>query len=185
MTEESKEKKKKKRKKERNISRREVDEVLVDLQLWQSVNVKLLEEPQEMADLVRMYSKAVAEAPFKRLREQSSFSFHIETSGSSVKVDKDGRGLLKVWSKHIEQMRNVSAEMSAAIVAEYPSPQLLLQAYQRCSTEQEAQLLLKDIMVRRGAGVLATCRRIGPEVSKRVHTFFTSSDGEVLLQSAT
>ncbi|XP_019642597.1 PREDICTED: crossover junction endonuclease EME1-like [Branchiostoma belcheri] len=165
MTDDSKKGKRKKKERETEnsiiVTRIDVEEALVHLQLWEDVVVKLLEEPEQVADMVRMYTKAVAETPFKRQRDESTFSFHIESNAANcVKVDREGRGLLKVWQRHIQQMRNVSPEMSAAIVAEYPSPQLLLQAYERCSTEKEAQMLLKDIMVRRGAGVLATSRRI-------------------------
>ncbi|XP_035694986.1 crossover junction endonuclease EME1-like [Branchiostoma floridae] len=188
MTEDSKKGKRKKKKEMESttiITRMDVEEALVHLQLWEDVVVKLLEEPEQVADMIRMYTKAVAETPFKRQRDESTFSFHIESDAvNCVKVDKDGRGLLKLWQRHIQQMRNVSPEMAAAIVAEYPSPQLLIQAYERCSTEKEAQLLLKDIMVRRGAGVLATSRRIGPELSRKLHMLFTSSDGEKLLHSA-
>ncbi|XP_078690523.1 uncharacterized protein LOC144921439 isoform X2 [Branchiostoma floridae x Branchiostoma belcheri] len=187
MTEDSKKGKKKKKKETENsiiVTRIDVEEAQVHLQLWEDVVVKLLEEPEQVADMVRMYTKAVAETPFKRQRDESTFSFHIESNAANcVKVDREGRGLLKVWQRHIQQMRNVSPEMSAAIVAEYPSPQLLLLAYERCSTEKEAQMLLKDIMVRRGAGVLATSRRIGPEVSRRLHTLLTSHDSERLLHS--
>ena len=43
------------------------------------------------------------------------------------KVSKEGEGLKKVWQQHFQQFRNVSAEMAAAIVSVYPSPQSLLQ----------------------------------------------------------
>ena len=35
--------------------------------------------------------------------------------------------------------------------------------------------------VRRGAGVLSSVRRIGPELSKKVHKFFTTENCELLL----
>ena len=46
---------------------------------------------------------------------------------SNFKVSKEGEGLKKTWQQHFQQFRNVSAEMAAAIVAVYPSPQSLLQ----------------------------------------------------------
>ncbi|KAI8506382.1 crossover junction endonuclease eme1 [Branchiostoma belcheri] len=161
MTEDSKKGKRKKKERETEnsiiVTRIDVEEAQVHLQLWEDVVVKLLEEPEQVADMVRMYTKAVAETPFKRQRDESTFSFHIESNAANcVKVDREGRGLLKVWQRHIQQMRNVSPEMSAAIVAEYPSPQLLLQAYERCSTEKEAQMLLKDIMENWSGGVQET-----------------------------
>lgn len=41
-------------------------------------------------------------------------------------MSKDGEGLKKVWQKHFQQLRNVSAEMAAAITNVYPSPQSLI-----------------------------------------------------------
>lgn len=35
--------------------------------------------------------------------------------------------MVKVWQQQIEQLRNVSREMAAAIVSEFSSPQLLLE----------------------------------------------------------
>lgn len=38
---------------------------------------------------------------------------------------------------------------------------------------------LVRFQVRRGAGVLASSRRIGPELSRRVHMLLTSEDGDL------
>ena len=46
-------------------------------------------------------------------------------------MSKDGEGLKKVWQKHFQQLRNVSADMAAAITNVYPSPQSLLQVMRR------------------------------------------------------
>jgi crossover junction endonuclease EME1 len=64
-----------------------------------------------------------------------------------LQVSKDGQGMVSVWQQQIQQFRNVSREMAAAIVAEYPSPQLLKQTYEQCETVQDAMLLLEDILV--------------------------------------
>ena len=42
-------------------------------------------------------------------------------------MSKEGVGLKKVWQQQFQQFRNVSADMAAAIVAVYPTPQSLLQ----------------------------------------------------------
>ena len=64
-----------------------------------------------------------------------------------LQVSKDGQGMVNVWQQQIQQFRNVSREMAAAIVAEYPSPQLLKQSYEQCQSVQDAMLLLEDILV--------------------------------------
>ncbi|XP_072167677.1 uncharacterized protein [Diadema setosum] len=162
------------------VSRVEVEEALVDLQIRLSCNVRLVETADQLADLIAMFTKAVAETPFKRKRDAAKFSFHVHTNwAGGVRVTKDGQGLLKVWKQQFMQFRNVSPEIASAVVSQYPSPQLLVQAYKRCPNEDAAKKLLQDIVVRRGEGVLATSRRVGPELSKRVYNFFTSRDGEM------
>lgn len=65
---------------------------------------------------------------FRKERDKSTFSFHVNNEwAGGVKVSKDGVGMIKVWKQQLQQFRNVSPEIAAAIIAEYPSPQLLLQ----------------------------------------------------------
>ena len=63
---------------------------------------------------------------FRRGRAQTGMSFHIDTKGS-VKVDRDGTGLLQVWRQQITQFHNVTGQVADAIIREYPSPTLLYQ----------------------------------------------------------
>ncbi|KAJ7386270.1 crossover junction endonuclease eme1 [Desmophyllum pertusum] len=165
------------------VSRVDVEEALVDLQIKQpKCRVRMCETDEEFAELLAMFTKAVAEAPFKK-KQPESFSFCVEGGEKgSVKVSKEGEGLKKVWQQHFQQFRNVSADMAAAIVAVYPTPHSLLQAYKRCDSKVEASKLLQDVLVRRGAGVLATSRRIGPELSRRIHFLLTSEDGELSMK---
>eukprot|EP00795_Rhopilema_esculentum_P008936 gene8936-16569_t len=93
------------------------------------------------------------------------------------KVTKDGLGLLDVWVRQLQQFKGVGYETAAAIAQKYPSPLLLFKEYQRASSELGASLLLQDIEVRRGHGVLATSRRVGPELSKKIYTLLMSICG--------
>lgn len=67
-------------------------------------------------------------AVYRKLREQTSFSFCLESDwAGGAKVDRAGRGLAQVWRRQIQQLNRVSLEMASAVVAAYPSPQLLVQ----------------------------------------------------------
>lgn len=99
-------------------------------------------------------------------------------------MDRAGRGLAQVWRRQIQQLNRVSLEMASAIVATYPSPQLLVQAYRQCFSEQECQNLLADIQVRRGEGVTSTSRRVGPELSRRIYLQMTTLQPDLSLDSA-
>uniref|UniRef100_U3I0K7 Essential meiotic structure-specific endonuclease 1 n=1 Tax=Anas platyrhynchos platyrhynchos TaxID=8840 RepID=U3I0K7_ANAPP len=159
-------------------------QALVDLQLCTQVPVTFFASWEEVGEFATMFSKAVAEAPYKRQQENTGFSFYLENKWCrGVKVDPSGKGLFEVWKRQIQQFNRVSLEMAEAVVTAYPSPQLLDQAYSRCSSEQERENLLANILVRRGEGVTATSRRIGPELSRRIYLQMTSHDPDLYLDA--
>lgn len=169
----------------RVVSRVDIEEALVDLQLHTDAQARIVQNWKELADFACAFTKAVAEAPFKKLRDESSFSFCLESDwAGGVKVDRSGRGLALVWRRQIQQLNRVSLEMASAVVDAYPSPQLLVQAYRRCVSVQERQNLLADIQVRRGEGVTSTSRRVGPELSRRIYLQMTTSQPDLSLDSA-
>ncbi|NXA04459.1 EME1 endonuclease, partial [Sapayoa aenigma] len=155
---------------------------LVDLQLCAQVQVRFFESCEELGQYATMFTKAVAEAPFKRAQEDTGFSFYLEKGWcGGVKVDPSGKGLSKVWKRQIQQFNRVSPAMAEAVVSAYPSPQLLIQAYAKCSSDQERENMLANIPVHRGEGVTATSRRIGPELSRRIYLQMTSHDPDLCL----
>ncbi|XP_040353127.1 structure-specific endonuclease subunit EME1 isoform X2 [Herpailurus yagouaroundi] len=167
------------------VSRVDVEEALVDLQLYTEAQARIVQSWKELADFACAFTKAVAEAPFKKLRDQTSFSFCLESDwAGGAKVDRAGRGLALVWRRQIQQLNRVSLDMASAIVDTYPSPQRLVQAYRRCFSEQERQNLLADIQVRRGEGVTSTSRRVGPELSRRIYLQMTTLQPALSLDSA-
>ncbi|XP_076041563.1 methyl methanesulfonate sensitivity 4 isoform X2 [Oratosquilla oratoria] len=163
------------------VSRVDVETVLVQLQIECDINHRLLNSPQKLAVYVTQISKAIAEAPFKR-DKSDGFTYYAEgCSFNTVRVDKNGIGLLKLWHQQLQQFNNVGVEVAQAIANVYPSPTALFQAYSRCSSNQEGAKLLADIPVRRGTGPLVSSRRVGPELSRKIHAFFTSEDPELSL----
>ncbi|KAM9336320.1 crossover junction endonuclease EME1 [Symphorus nematophorus] len=166
------------------VSRVEVEEAVVHLQLHTGVSVRFLSTWKDFSDHITMTTKAVAEAPFKREREKTGFSFYLESEwAGGQRVDRAGKGLLQVWKRQIQQLNRVSPDMASAILAAYPSPQLLSKAYKLCKTEREKISLLSDLLIRRGEGVTSTTRRVGPELSKRLFLMMNSRDPEHTLDS--
>ncbi|XP_065921902.1 crossover junction endonuclease EME1-like [Magallana gigas] len=88
--------------------------------------VYLLETSEELAEFVRTFSKAVAEKPAKKDRLQTAF---FDDGVSTVKVDKNGQGLLKVWKQQLLQFKNISPDIADAIVQAFPSPHLLIEVH--------------------------------------------------------
>ncbi|CAJ1080537.1 crossover junction endonuclease EME1 [Xyrichtys novacula] len=166
------------------VTRVEVEEAVVHLQLHTGVSVRFLSTWKDFSDHITMTTKAVAEAPFKREREKTGFSFYLESEwAGGQKVDKAGKGLLQVWKRQIQQLNRVSTDIASAVLAAYPSPQLLQKAYSLCKTDREKISLLSDLLIRRGEGVTSTTRRVGPELSKRLYLLMNCRDPEQTLDS--
>ncbi|XP_008836564.1 crossover junction endonuclease EME1 [Nannospalax galili] len=167
------------------VSRVDMEEALVDLQLHTEAQAQIVHSWKELAYFACAVTKAVAETPFKKHRDQTCFSFCVESDwAGGTKVDRAGRGLALVWRRQIQQLNRVSLEMASAIVDAYPSPWLLVKAYQRCFSEQERQNLLADIQIRRGEGITSTSRKVGPELSRRIYLQMTTMQPDLSLDSA-
>ncbi|XP_078096018.1 structure-specific endonuclease subunit EME2-like [Mustelus asterias] len=105
----------------------DLDEVQVALQLQTHTTVWFLDDWQQFADHVATLTKAIARCPFKKQTEKMTFSFCPDgTWSTGVKVDKDGKGLLKLWKKQLQQLNRITQPVAMAIAQAYPTPKLLL-----------------------------------------------------------
>ncbi|XP_077595473.1 essential meiotic structure-specific endonuclease subunit 2 [Stigmatopora nigra] len=156
----------------------DVEEVLVYLQLYKNTSVVFLEGWQDVTDHVCAVTKALSKRPFKLLTEQAELPFCVDGSwASGARVEKDGTGLKQVWTRQIQQLNRVSQVVASCVTAAYPSPQLLLQAYEALSSEEDKKKLLADLMVK-GEG---KDRRVGPEISTRIYRCLTTHNPELVL----
>uniref|UniRef100_H3CGW5 Essential meiotic structure-specific endonuclease 1 n=1 Tax=Tetraodon nigroviridis TaxID=99883 RepID=H3CGW5_TETNG len=165
------------------ISRVEIEEATVHLQLHTGVSVCFFSTWKDFSDHIAMTTKAVAEVPFKHQKEKTGFSFCLESEWvGGQRVDKSGKGLLHVWKRQIQQLNRVSHDMASAILAAYPSPQLLKKVYNQCNSADDKILLLSDLLIRRGARITSTTRRVGPQLSTRLYLTMNSCDPEQVLK---
>ncbi|XP_068161531.1 probable crossover junction endonuclease EME2 [Antennarius striatus] len=154
------------------------EEVLVYLQVCKNISVVFLDDWQEITNHVCAVTKALSKRPFKQLMERSDLSFYVDHSwAGGVQVQKDGSGLIQVWSKQIQQLNRVSPTMASTVTAAYPSPQLLLQAYQSLKSEEDRKRLLAGLLVKTEGKE----RRLGPEMSARVYCCLTSQNPQLVL----
>ncbi|KAL4617885.1 putative crossover junction endonuclease EME2 [Arapaima gigas] len=156
----------------------DMEEALVFLQLDKNVSVIFLEGWQDLADHVCAVTKALSKRPFKQLTEVPDLPFCVEGSwASGTQVGKNGSGLCQVWRKQIQQLNRVSSSVAAAVSTAFPSPQMLLQAYEELDSEADRKGLLANLPVRSGE----TERRVGPEISTRLYRFLTSHNPQLVL----
>lgn len=158
----------------------QVEEALVLLQLCANVDVLLVASWQELSQHVCAFTRALSQQPSKQKRDSKAFSFC--TAGrwaSGQRVARDGSGLHEVWWRQIRQFNRVSPAVADAVVTAFPSPRLLQQALKACSTEQERLGLLADLPVK--AHRSRQPRRVGPDLSRRICIFLTTTNPNLLL----
>ncbi|GFT40979.1 crossover junction endonuclease EME1 [Nephila pilipes] len=174
------------KKRVRQVSKTAIEEATIEVQIQSFVNFNFLNTMREFGELLARFSKAIAEAPQRKEKHAQkclAFSWYADADSSCpVKIGKDGSGFMKLWQQQIQQFHNVGPEVAEAITSKYPSPQILVQAYKACRSSEAAEKLLQDIVVRRNYGPLGTQRRIGPELSYKIHLFYSSRDGNQILQ---
>ncbi|XP_040033137.1 essential meiotic structure-specific endonuclease subunit 2 [Gasterosteus aculeatus] len=156
----------------------DVEEVLVYLQLCKNINLVLLDGWQEITNHVCAVTKALSKRPFKLLTERAELPFCVDGAwAGGARVERDGSGLIQVWSRQIQQLNRVSPSVASTVTGAYPSPQLLLQAYQSVESEEDRKGLLAGLVVRSGGKE----RRVGPEISARVYRCFTAQNPQLVL----
>jgi hypothetical protein len=168
-----------------SVKSHDLDHIYLQLQLKYHCIVKYADNEHDLATLILSFTKAVTVAPEKRLKHLSPFTFHVDTlkQFKPIRIDTNqtSRTLEQLWKQILQQFQQMGIEQAQAIVQQYGTVQALIQAYRQCSTENQAKLLLADIQVRRGAGILTTTRKIGPQMSEKIWKLFTSNDGNELL----
>ncbi|XP_022168365.1 crossover junction endonuclease EME1-like isoform X3 [Myzus persicae] len=145
------------------------------------VSFRFVENKNDIGLAVLYLTKSIAQKPYKLNKykeEQDGCDWYASGhTKNCVTVDKNGIGLTQLWRQMLSQFPLCGLETSEAIAAAYGSPIALLEAYDNCSSRLEGETMLQDIPVRRGFGPLASNRRIGPELSKKIYTFFTDNTG--------
>ncbi|CAL8093859.1 unnamed protein product [Calicophoron daubneyi] len=132
--------------------------------------------------------------------------------GPAPRQDGDGPGdsaqathawANRVWLAQLGQWRGLTGEIAHAVTLTYPTARSFFQACRdREQRNHESVHLfhneqseankkkrphpfeseLADLDVRRGAGVLATRRKLGPEFARRLITHFTSTDPDEIIE---
>lgn len=114
-----------------------------------------------------------------RADKMAEQNFYLANDNKDCIQVKGEIGLANLWQRHLTRFPLVTLEIAEAIIAEYPMPKKLIKTYE--SRDINGALLLADIPIRRSAGALTAVRKVGAELSKKIHTFYTSTDAECIL----
>lgn len=161
------------------IGIKETEIKLTQLQLLANCSHRLHETPDDVALSVLQFSKAIAEEPFKAKQnqklDQEQLYLTNETK-ANVNLD-DPASLGRLWHTQLTTLPKVTYEVAQSIIKEYPLPKNLLDAYKASSNP--AKMLAEIPIIR--TGPMAKTRRIGPELSRKIHTLMTSNNPDDVL----
>ena len=167
------------------IEKSDIEEALVEFEMMSTdfglkVCVCWSHTSEEIVRLIAAETKAVAEAPFKRRRgEQMGFAWYVQADSICTVDPKTPVEAAKLWRRQLQQFPKVSRDIADAIAGVYETPMALLLAYEKCDSSSAA-LLLADIRI---TGIVSGTRRIGPDLSKKLHMYFTCRDGDKFIAS--
>ncbi|KAF2880712.1 hypothetical protein ILUMI_25454 [Ignelater luminosus] len=164
------------------IGKKQLQFALTELQILCSCCHRLIDGPQDLAMMILQFTKSIAQASYKleKHQKQEAEWYICGDNKDCVRVDKNGNGLQRLWQQQLTTFPLARLEHAEAIITQYSTPLSLMEAYDNC-TKMQGEKLLQDIQIRRAAGPLTNVRKIGPELSKKIYTFFTSVDGNSVL----
>ena len=151
-----------------------VEMALIALQMeFDDMKVRVSYDVNETASLVYYYSKSVASAIDKTSFFGLGFCPEASRKPQKVQTKNGFAGLKNVWIEQLQQIKGVSEAVAQAIAETYPSPKALVAGFQT-----HGRHALRGVRVRRGSST-SNC---GPKISELLHTFFTATDGEQLVE---
>lgn len=167
------------RKRRNVISMRESEISLTQIQMIANCSHRLHETSDEVASTVVQYSKAIAEETFKSKQNQKLDQEQLYlTSDSKVSAKEDDPDSLgRLWQTQLICLPKVTFDVAQSITKEYPLPRQLIDAFE---TSSNPSGMLADLPIIR-TGPLSKSRRIGPEMSRKIHTLMTSNNSDDIL----
>ena len=109
-----------------DITRKQLETHLNEIQIIADCSSSLINNSQDLALMIYQYTKAIAEIPYKLEKNKNltnKFDWYVMGDNrNTVKVDKNGNGLKRLWQQQLCQFNLSSLEISEAICSMYPSP---------------------------------------------------------------
>lgn len=161
----------------RNTLDRETD--FVELQILYECSILFVNNPQGLAELIERFTKAVAEIPFRKQKSSvtaCSSQYLLNDNKDCVRVEGTN-GLGRLWQQHLNRLPLVTLDVAQSIQNNYSCPKKLLQEF----NTPDGQNTLANLKISRGAVPLASERRIGDVLSKKLYTLYNSMDPNEIL----
>ncbi|XP_055848643.1 crossover junction endonuclease EME1 [Episyrphus balteatus] len=161
----------------RNTLERET--AFVELQILYECSVLFVNNSQGLAELLGRFTKAVAEIPYRKQKSSvaaSSSQYLLNDNKDCVRVEGTN-GLSRLWQQHLNRLPLVTLDVAQSIQNKYPCPKKLLEEFDN----PDGQTSLANLKISRGAVPLASERRIGDVLSKKLYALYNSLDPNEIL----
>ncbi|XP_017079284.1 crossover junction endonuclease EME1 [Drosophila eugracilis] len=159
-------------------------DALIEMQLLQELHIEQMNRPEshDLVAMLKRYTKAIAEAPYKKQRNETLNCFKKYLANDKkqcVRVDQ-GNGYGRLWQQHLNRLPLVTLEVAESIIAQYPCPKKLVEHF---SNDPTAVQSLSDLKIKRCNGPLPlhTERRIGNVLSNKLYTLYNAKDPNTLI----
>ncbi|XP_039955290.1 crossover junction endonuclease EME1 [Bactrocera tryoni] len=167
----------------KNAESNTTNSVLIDLQvLHQVATIQVAPVSSEVAATLRRFTKAIAEAPFKQQKAETLGTFKKFLANDKKQCVRvvGTNGLGRLWQQHLNRLPLVTLEVAETIIAKYPCPKKLLDAYERDADEEKK--IMADLKINRGGPhPLQADRRIGQVLSGKLHMLYNSRDPNAII----
>uniref|UniRef100_A0A182MV76 ERCC4 domain-containing protein n=1 Tax=Anopheles culicifacies TaxID=139723 RepID=A0A182MV76_9DIPT len=157
------------------VGRRETEQALTEVQLFEDISHQLLETDEQVANFIVQLARSIAEQPYKQqqMEKYSSEQVYLGNDKKGCVRVEGTAGLQQLYQAQLIKIPSVTLEIAEAIMSVYPTLNSLLEAFREADVE--APNLLSNISIRRAGGPITTSsRRIGTELSRKIYTMYNS-----------
>lgn len=136
------------------------------------LHLEFHEKTPDVINSIVKYTSSIAKLEVKKKAKTAidlDWAINMDKE-RAIDPAKSCEDLKKLWLAQLQQFSQVTLPIAKAIAAEYPSPSALLDIYKSLTTS-EAENLLSELHVQKNLK-----RQIGPNISRRIHYFMTSTD---------
>uniref|UniRef100_A0A182XLZ4 ERCC4 domain-containing protein n=1 Tax=Anopheles quadriannulatus TaxID=34691 RepID=A0A182XLZ4_ANOQN len=160
------------------VGRRETEQALTEVQLYEDTSHQLLETDEQVGNFVAQLARAIAERPYKQqqLDKYSCDQVYLGNEKKGCVRVKGTAGLQQLYQAQLIKIPSVTLEVAEAIMGAYPTVRSLLEGF-RAAGPADGPHLLANVSIRRAGGPITTAnRRIGPELSRKIYSLYGSTN---------
>ncbi|TVY68698.1 Crossover junction endonuclease eme1 [Lachnellula suecica] len=143
-----------------------IEDALLRLQIQHKALIHHTKSKIESAQWIVNFTQHISTIPYKKQKDLLDTAFCMD-SGQV----KSGEDASDTYCKMLQEIIRITAPVAYGIMAEYPTVQKLVRGL-----EEHGALALEDCRKMANRDGAFTDKRVGPAISKRVHSVFTGRD---------